>query len=124
MDISDLYLGTPMEHPEYMQTPLMIIPQEIIDHYNLNKIVTDGWVYQTHFRWKYVIPIPGRISNKLLTKKTSKAWEHVCQFTQGLRKHVWCLVTFTLVVDDVGVMFVGKRNAQYLQKQHLRNTTA
>ena len=72
MDISDLYLGTPMEHPEYMQTPLMIIMQEIIDHYNLNKIVTDGWVYQTHVHGKYVIPIAGRIANKLLTKKAPK----------------------------------------------------
>ena len=47
MDISNFYIGTPIEHTEYMRLPLNIIPQEITDHYNLNKIATDGWVSQT-----------------------------------------------------------------------------
>ena len=34
----------------------------------------------------------------------------------GLCKHVWRPVTFTLVVDDFGVKFVGKHHAQQLQK--------
>ena len=46
MDISNVYLGTPMERPEYMCLPFNTIPQEIIDHYDLTKIATDGWVYQ------------------------------------------------------------------------------
>ena len=31
LDISNLYLGTPMDRPEYMKIPIKIIPQEIID---------------------------------------------------------------------------------------------
>ena len=41
MDISNFYLNNPMERPEYMSLPLDIILQEIIDHYDLNKITTD-----------------------------------------------------------------------------------
>ena len=45
MDISNFYLGTPMERPEYMRLPIKIIPQEIIEKYNLNDIESEGWVY-------------------------------------------------------------------------------
>ena len=31
MDISNFYLGTPMERPEFMRLPIKVIPQEIID---------------------------------------------------------------------------------------------
>ena len=116
MDISNFYLGTPMERPEYMRMPLKIIPQEIIDHYDLNKIATDGWVYQKIVRGMYGLPIAGKIANDLLTKRISKAGYHPCQFTPGLWKHVWRPITFTLVVDDFGVKFVGKHHAQHLQK--------
>ena len=68
MDISNFYLSTPMEHREYMRPPLNIIPQEIIDHYDLNKITKQGWVYQKHVRGIYGIPIAGKIANVLLTK--------------------------------------------------------
>ena len=43
MSISNFYLDTPMERPEYMQMPLKIILQEIIYHYKLTKMQqTDG----------------------------------------------------------------------------------
>ena len=45
LDISNFYLGTPMERPEYMKMPLKIMPQKIIDKYNLNSMASDGWVY-------------------------------------------------------------------------------
>ena len=57
-----------MDRPEYMRMPLKIIPQEIIDHYNLNQIVEDGWVYQKIVREMYGLPIAGKIANDLLTK--------------------------------------------------------
>ena len=68
MDISKVYLCTPIEHSEYMRLPLNIIPQEFIDHYDFNKIATDGWVYQKNVCGMYGIPIAGKIANKLLTK--------------------------------------------------------
>jgi hypothetical protein len=38
-DINKLYLGTPMEQKEYMRLPISVIPQEIIDEYNLAHLV-------------------------------------------------------------------------------------
>jgi hypothetical protein len=44
-DIKDFYLGTPMSRYEYMQLPLNIIPQEIIEAYNLLPLVHNERVY-------------------------------------------------------------------------------
>jgi hypothetical protein len=43
--IENFYLGTPMERYEYMHLPLAILPQEIIDAYNLDDIAHNGNVY-------------------------------------------------------------------------------
>jgi hypothetical protein len=64
----------------------------------------------------YGLPIAGKIANNLLKKQIAKAGYHPCQSTAGLWKHVWHPVTFTLVVDDFGVKFVGKHHTQHLQK--------
>jgi hypothetical protein len=45
-DLKDFYLNTPMDRYEYMRIPLRLIPQEIIDQYNLlAKVAADGYVY-------------------------------------------------------------------------------
>ena len=45
MDIKDFYLDTPTKRPEYMRLPINIIPQEIIDRYNLKELEEDGYIY-------------------------------------------------------------------------------
>jgi hypothetical protein len=35
LDITNFYMGTPMESFEYMGIPIKLIPQEIVDQYNL-----------------------------------------------------------------------------------------
>ena len=46
IDISNININTPLDQFEYMRMPLTDIPQEIIDEYNLNDIVTDKeWIY-------------------------------------------------------------------------------
>jgi hypothetical protein len=46
IDLANFYLNTLMEWYEYMRLRLDILPQEIINKYNLNNIVdADRWVY-------------------------------------------------------------------------------
>ena len=45
MDVANFYLGTPMSKPEFVRLPIKLIPQEIIDKYNLDATVEDGLVY-------------------------------------------------------------------------------
>ena len=46
IDLTNVYLNTPVPTPEYMQLKLSIIPKEIIDHYNFRDLVNKyRWVY-------------------------------------------------------------------------------
>ena len=47
-DIKNFYLNNILPDPEFMLIPLKIIPQEIIDAYDLKALVDDqGWIYIT-----------------------------------------------------------------------------
>ena len=44
MDISIFYLGSPLDKPEYMRMPVKLMPEEIVEKYNLKKFKHEGWV--------------------------------------------------------------------------------
>ena len=46
IDISNMYLNTPLNDYQYMRFNIKMIPQEVIDHYGLqNRATKDGCVY-------------------------------------------------------------------------------
>ena len=46
MDIKDFYLNTPMTRYEYMWLKISDMPDDVIEHYNLQEIATpDGFIY-------------------------------------------------------------------------------
>ena len=45
MDINFFYLNTKPPKPQYMKIKLDILPQEIVDKYNLLTIARNGYVY-------------------------------------------------------------------------------
>ena len=114
LDIHNFYLGTPMERYEYMKMPLALIPQEIIDEYDLNKLVHNGHIYIEIRRGMYGLPQAGILANQLLTKRLEPKGYYQCRHTPGLWRHKWRPVTFSLVVDDFGVKYVGKQHADHL----------
>ena len=116
MDVSNFYLNTPLDRPKFMQLPIRIIPKEIIDKYNLNDIVDKGWVYCRIEQGMYGFPMAGKLANDLLINRMSKHGYHPCQYTPLLWKHVWRPVTFTLVVDDFGIKFLGDEHANHLKR--------
>jgi hypothetical protein len=44
-DLKDFYLGTPMLRYEYMRIPIDMLPDTIIDQYNLGPLFHNGFVY-------------------------------------------------------------------------------
>ena len=44
-DISNVYFMSDLVESEYIKFDIKLIPQRIIDHYNLNDIVENGFVY-------------------------------------------------------------------------------
>ena len=114
LDISNFYLGTPMDRLEYMRIPIKIILQEIIDKYKLNEIEENGWVYIKTVKGMYGLPQARNIAHELLNKRLAKAGYLPTHFTPGLWTNVWRPITFTLVVDGFGIKSEGNNHANHL----------
>ena len=113
-DIANMYLETPMDRYEYMRMPIDLIPQEVIDHYDLLPKVKNGFVYMEIIRGMYGLPQAGVLANKLLKQRLSKHGYYEVPHTPGLFRHVTRPIWFTLVVDDFGIKYVGKDNIDHL----------
>ena len=66
MDIGNFYLGTPMERYEYMFLNMKDISEDIIEKYNLQKLVRNDKVYVEIRKEMYGLPQAGILANKLL----------------------------------------------------------
>ena len=105
-----------MKRPEYTRMPIKIIPQEIIDKYNLNNIFDDGLVYIKIWKGMCGISIAGMLANDLLKERLNTARYYPYQFTPGLWNHAWRPTTCTLVVNNFGIKVSGDIHANHLVK--------
>jgi len=62
------------------------------------------------------LPQSGLLANKLLEKQLNKHGYRQSKLVPGLWKHDPRLIQFILVVNDFGVIYVGKEHAQHLKK--------
>ncbi|KAL7524496.1 hypothetical protein ACHAXR_001939, partial [Thalassiosira sp. AJA248-18] len=113
-DAKNFYLETPMDRYEYMRFKVETIPQEFIDAYDLTPKIKNGFVYAAIVRGMYGLPQSGRLANDLLRKRLSKHGYYEVTHTPGLWRHATRPVWFTLIVDDFGIKYIGKENADHL----------
>jgi hypothetical protein len=69
----------------------------------------------------YGLPQAGIIAQELLEERLLKAGYRQSKITPGYWKHDWRPTSFTLVVDDFGVKYIGKEHVHHLTqtlKQH------
>jgi hypothetical protein len=64
----------------------------------------------------YGLPQSGLLSNQLLRKRLAPHGYYECTHTPGLWKHETRPISFTLVVDDFGVKYINKEDAQHLER--------
>jgi hypothetical protein len=102
LDVTNFYLGTPMEHFEYLHIPMKLIPLEIITQYALLTLVSHVHIYIEVYKGMYCLPQAGIIINLLLAKRLAP---HGYMQTKS---------TFSLVVDDFGVKYEGLANVYHL----------
>ena len=121
IDIKNFYLGTPLDRYEYMKMPLNLLPEHIIQQYNMREHAKNGFVYFEIRKAIYGLPQAGILANKQLRKFLKPAGYYEVAHTPGLWRHTTRPIQFTLVVDDFGVKYVGKEHADHLiqtLKQH------
>lgn len=112
-----------MDRYEYMMMHLSILPPEIIQKYNLQSMAHNGKVYMEIRKGMYGLPQTGILAQQQLQRFLEPAEYVPCRYTPGLWKHRWRPVTFTLVVDDFGIKYVGDHNAQHLLNALQQNYT-
>jgi hypothetical protein len=120
MDIKNYYLGTPLPRFEYMKMLLSRFPEEIIQKYNLKDLAVDGWVYIEIRKCMYGLKQAGLLANQLLQTRLAPFGYYPARHTQGLWLHKARPISFTLVVDDFAVKYVGKQHAEHLHNALLR----
>jgi hypothetical protein len=92
-------------------------PEEIIQKYNLNALAVDGWVYIEIRKGMYGLKQAGLLTTQLLQTRLAPFGCYPARHTPRLWVHKTRSISFTLVVDDFTVKYVGKQHAE-----HLRNT--
>ena len=105
-----------MERYKYVRIKLSDIPQEFIEEYNLTQSVQNGWIYFEILRGCYGLPQSGRLANDLLRTRLEKAGYYKAATTPGLWSHKWRPIQFVLIVDDLGIEYIGKQHALHLIK--------
>ena len=83
-NINFFYLGTPMEVHEYMKIKYDMIPQEIKEKYNLEKIVHNRYVYIEMGKGMYGLKQAGILENKNLEKLLKEDGYGKTEHTPGL----------------------------------------
>ena len=79
MDLKDFYLSNNLPRPEYIRIPMAILPQEIIDYYNLEDIAVNGFEYTMVLKGMYGLHQAGRVASDALVPRLkaagTRAWE-------------------------------------------------
>ena len=116
LDIKNFYLCTPLQRKEYVRMKLEDFPEDIIELYNLKTKAKNGAVYVAVKRGMYGLPQSGILAQELLEKRLNKHGYHQSLYTPGFWTHTWRPISFSLVVDDFGVKYVGKEHVEHLIK--------
>jgi hypothetical protein len=91
-----------------MKMLLSRFPEEIIQKYNLNALAVDSWVYIEIRKGMYGLKQAGLLTNQLLQTCLAHFGYYPARHTPGLWLHKTWSISFTLVVDDFAVKYVGK----------------
>ena len=114
INIKDFYLGITMAEYEYMRIPLSLIPQVIVDQYNLLPLVHNGFVMVEVRKGMYGLPQAGILANKQLRTHLATQGYHHVPIIPGLFTHRTHDISFTLVVDNFGVKYTSRADFNHL----------
>ena len=98
----------------YMRIALKYIIQEVIDEYNLTSMVHSGYMYTEIRKGMYGSKEAGIIAYKNLVQKLKPHGYYPVAYTPGIWKHTSLTTIFTLAVDNFGIKFFHKTDAQHL----------
>ena len=115
-DIKDFFLGSKMKVYQYMKIHRRYLPQEIIDEYGLTEDHFDakGYIYVEVQKGMYGLKEASILAFEQLRDHLLPHGYSPMPFTPGVWRHNTRRTTFTLAVDDFGIKYFSKQDAQHL----------
>jgi hypothetical protein len=114
-DIKDFFLATPMSRPEFMKIHISNFPADIIERYHLHNLVDrNGYVFIQINKGMYGLKQASVLAYDLLVKNLKKDGYHPIPHTVGLWSHSTKNIYFCLCVDDFGIKYTKKSDADHL----------
>ena len=113
-DIKDFYYGTPLTRYEYLRMHIKLVPEEIIRQYNLLKIVHNDYVYLEVRKGMPGLKQAGKVANDRLKQHLEKFGYYPAPRTPALWLHKTRKMSFTLCVDDFGIKYIDRADANHL----------
>jgi hypothetical protein len=98
-----------------MKMPLVLFPEWIKKQYNLDTHAVGGFVFLEIRHVVWGLSQAGILANKLLQKWLAPHILRMCEHA-GIMVTYAHLITFSLVIDNFGVKYVGKEHAKHLIK--------
>jgi hypothetical protein len=115
-DLKDFFLVSEMKVFQYMRVHGKYVTQEIINEYDITDDYYDsrGYVYLGIRKGMYGLKEASVLAyDQLKAHLAQYGYTPVC-FTPGLWKHNTKRTTFTLTVDDFGIKYFSKADADHL----------
>jgi hypothetical protein len=103
-----------------MKMLLSRFPEEVVQKYNLNTLVVEGWVYINIRKVMYGLKQAGLLVNKLVQTCLAPFGYYPARHTPGLWLHKTRPISSTLVVDDFEVKYVGNQHTEHLRNAVLQ----
>ena len=126
-DIKDYFLATPMKNCEYMKVQYKHIPLDIRHQYNLEqKVTADNCIYIRIKKGMYGLKQAAILAYTQLKEKLLPHGYTPVTGTVGLWEHSTRKTKFCLCVDDFGIKYFSKDDANHLLQaigQHYTYTT-
>ena len=114
-DLKDYFLGSPMSRAEYMKVHLSKFPPDIIAKYNLNeKADSNGYIYIKIKKGMYGLKQAAILAYHQLTKTLEPHGYFPEPHSVGLWSHKTRKTKFCLCVDDFGIKYFSKHDAEHL----------
>ena len=121
-DIKNFYLNTPLKRKGCIKLKLADIPQEVTTEYKLKDISTkDDSVYLEVNKGMHGLPQAGLLAQELLQERLAHHGYHQSETLPVFWKHESRPIVFTLLVDDFGVRYVNKEDAEHLMSVSKQN---
>jgi hypothetical protein len=115
-DIRDYYLDTKLDVPEYIRLSRRQIPDAAIDLLGLQPYLDesgDGTITFEVVMALFGHPLAGKLSEDQLIPRLAAAGYHQTQIP-CLFRHITRPIQFTLIVDDFGVKYTNREDAEHL----------